>query len=64
MPYVECPSCKKTSYTAAAYNTLELCHHCGEGLPLRRRVVRALAARPRKAPEKAATAAGAKAATA
>jgi len=44
VPYVECPSCSKTSYTAAAYNTLELCPHCGAGLPLRRRVVRALAA--------------------
>ena len=43
MPYVECPSCSKTSYTAAAYNTLELCPHCGAGLPLRRRVVSALA---------------------
>ena len=43
MPYVECPSCSQTSYTAAAYNTLELCPHCGAGLPLRRRVVSALA---------------------
>ena len=49
MPYVECPSCSKTSYTAAAYNTLELCPHCGAGLPLRRRVVSSLAARSRRA---------------
>ena len=57
MPYVECPSCSKTSYTAAAYNTLELCPHCGDGLPLRRRVVSALAAqaqlrRPAQAEDK------------
>ena len=52
MPYVECPSCKKTSYTAAVYNILELCPHCGDGLPLRRSVVSALAASRRKAPEK------------
>ena len=57
MPYVECPSCSKTSYTAAAYNTLELCPHCGAGLPLRRRVVSALAAqaqlrRPAQAEDK------------
>ena len=49
MPYVECPSCSQTSYTAAAYNTLELCPHCGDGLPLRRRVVSALAAQARRA---------------
>jgi len=49
VPYVECPSCNKTSYTAAAYNTLELCPHCGAGLPLRRRVVSALAAQSRRA---------------
>jgi hypothetical protein len=48
VPYVECPSCSKTSYTAAAYNTLELCPHCGAGLPLRRRVVSALAAQSRR----------------
>lgn len=52
MPYVECPSCSKTSYTAAAYNTLELCPHCGAGLPLRRRVVRALSAVRRSEAEK------------
>ena len=62
MPYVECPSCNKTSYTAAAYNTLELCPHCGDGLPLRRRVVSALTQSRRKttdakpAPAKPATA--------
>ena len=50
MPYVECPSCSKTSYTAAAYNTLELCPHCGAGLPLRRRVVSALAAQAHMRP--------------
>jgi hypothetical protein len=49
VPYVECPSCSKTSYTAAAYNTLELCPHCGDGLPLRRRVVSALAAQAKQA---------------
>jgi acetyl-CoA carboxylase beta subunit len=48
VPYVECPSCTKTSYTAAAYNALELCPHCGAGLPLRRRVVSALAAQARR----------------
>ena len=48
MPYVECPSCNKTSYTAAVYNTLELCPHCGDGLPLRRRVVSALAAQSKR----------------
>ena len=49
VPYVECPSCSRTSYTAAAYNTLELCPHCGAGLPLRRRVVSALAAQAKQA---------------
>ena len=48
MPYVECPSCTKTSYSAASYNTLELCPHCGAGLPLRRRVVSALAAQAKQ----------------
>src|SRR4051794_19255133 len=50
VPYVECPSCSKTSYTAAAYNSLELCPHCGAGLPLRRRVVSRLAAKTQRPP--------------
>jgi hypothetical protein len=46
MPYVKCPSCELVSYSAAAYAALELCPHCGAGLPLRRVVV-SLVSQPR-----------------
>jgi ribosomal protein S27E len=32
MPYVRCPSCRLSAYTAARYSTRELCARCGEPL--------------------------------
>ena len=33
MPYVDCPSCGLTAYTAAFWFTVDLCPRCGTDLP-------------------------------
>lgn len=40
MPYVQCPSCRLATYSAAAgYLDLGLCPQCGDLLPMRARVI-------------------------
>ena len=40
LPYVQCPSCRLPSYSAAVgYLDVGLCPQCGDPLPLRARVI-------------------------
>ena len=34
MPYISCPGCRLTVYSAAAHSTVEHCPRCGERLSL------------------------------
>jgi hypothetical protein len=39
MPYTTCPSCRLSSFTAAAYSSRDDCPRCGTELPARRRTL-------------------------
>jgi len=34
MPYISCPGCRLTVYSAAAHSTVEHCPRCGERLSI------------------------------